>query len=331
VILSHEPERQFLFRLIEHGRLLDSWVKAPDTEFYSVDYEYWRHGRDRVRRSFNPDFFIRLDIDHYLTRLPPDAIISGASRLRELQNEGIEQLVLVVEIKSDDDNTDETRAKEAFAKEHFAALNRRLRDTQEVDVAEPFRNSVRQHYIFALLRPHDYPGWFSRLGNGLVALNGSLRQTQTEAERVPVENAGASIAAVADIERRIDEDWGRNSLQMQLFAGLAQWFAGAPSDRLEIAELQNVVTGPFELRDLENAAMYFVGPRTGLLRLVYELHGEVASPPPVSLPPTLILEALTTGALRHPTTGEMVSDFEEKTLMCLVATTTFRQVIRQHE
>ena len=169
VILSHEPERLFLFRLIEHGRLLDSWVKAPDTEFYSVDYEYWRHGRDRVRRSFNPDFFIRLDIGHYLSRLPADAVVTGATRLRELQNEGIEQLMLVVEIKSDDDNTDETRAKEAYAKEHFAALNRRLRDTQEVDVAQAFRDSVRQHYVFSLLRPRDYPGWFSRLKNGLVA------------------------------------------------------------------------------------------------------------------------------------------------------------------
>lgn len=173
VILSHEPERLFLFRLIEHGRLVDSWIKAPDTEFYSVEYEYWRHGRDRVRRSFNPDFFIRLDIGHYLTHLPADAIVTGATRLRELQNEGIEQLILVVEIKSEDDNTDETRAKEAFAKEHFAVLNRRLRDTQEIDVAEPFRNSVRQHYVFNLLRPRDYPGWFSRLGNGLIAINGS--------------------------------------------------------------------------------------------------------------------------------------------------------------
>jgi len=67
---------------------------------------------------------------------PPDAVVTGATRLRELQNEGIEQLILVVEIKSDDDDTEETRAKEAYAKEHFAALNRRLRETQEVDVAE---------------------------------------------------------------------------------------------------------------------------------------------------------------------------------------------------
>lgn len=169
VILSHEPERLFLFRLIESGRLVNSWVKSPDTDFYSVDYEYWRHGRDRVRRSFNPDFFIRLDIGRYLNHLSADAVVNVVNRLRDLQNEGIEQLMLVVEIKSDDDNTDETRAKEAYAKEHFAALNRRLRGTQEVDVDRAFRDSVRQHYIFNLLRPRDYPGWFSRLKNGLVA------------------------------------------------------------------------------------------------------------------------------------------------------------------
>jgi len=172
VILSHDPERQFMFRLIEQGRFLDSWVKAPDTDFYALEYEYWRRGRDRVRRSFNPDFFIVIDIGHYLMRLTAEAAVTGVDRLRSLQNEGIEQLVLVVEIKSDDDNTDETNAKETYGKEHFDALNSRLRSTQEMDVAEPYRSHVRQHYIFNLLRPHDYPNWFSRLKNGLIVTAG---------------------------------------------------------------------------------------------------------------------------------------------------------------
>lgn len=171
VILSHDPERQFMFRLIEHGRYFASWVKAPDTEFYSLDYEYWRRGRDRVRRSFNPDFFVLLDIGNYLSRLSSDASVVGVDRLHALQDEGIEQLVLVVEIKSDDDASDETNAKEAYGKEHFEALNRRLRNTQELDVPEPCRSYVRQHYIFDLLRPADYPGWFSRLKNGLCVVS----------------------------------------------------------------------------------------------------------------------------------------------------------------
>lgn len=172
VILSHEPERLFLFRLIEHGKLLDGWVKAPDMGFYSVSYEYWRHGKDRVRRSFNPDFFVRIDLAHYLTNLTADASLTGVARLRELQDEGIEELIFVVEIKSDDDAGEETRAKEASAREHFQALNRRLRDTNPIDLPEPFRLSLRQHYIFTLLRPRDYPGWFSRLKNGLVVHGG---------------------------------------------------------------------------------------------------------------------------------------------------------------
>lgn len=82
----------------------------------------------------------------------------------------IEDLVFVVEIKSDDDNTDETLAKEAYAGEHFESVNRRLQEINPVDLPEPFRDSVRQHYIFNLLRPKDYPGWFSRLKNGLSVM-----------------------------------------------------------------------------------------------------------------------------------------------------------------
>ena len=170
VILSHDPERQFMFRLIEHGKWLDGWVKAADTEFYSIDYEYWRRGKDRVRRSFNPDFFMQVNLASYLSKLKSDAAISGVARLHELQNTGIEDLIFVVEIKSDDDQSEETKAKEAYAKEHFISINRRLRETQEVDLPVNFRDSVRQHYLFNLLRPTDYPGWFSRLINGLAVV-----------------------------------------------------------------------------------------------------------------------------------------------------------------
>jgi hypothetical protein len=170
VILSHDPERQFMYRLIEHGKWLDGWIKAADTDFYSIDYEYWRHGKDRVRRSFNPDFFIRVHLSGYLTKLTPDAAVNGIAKLHELQDAGIEDLIFVVEIKSDEDESEETTAKEAYAREHFVAINRRLRETQEVDLPAHFRDSTRQHYLFSLLRPSDYPGWFSRLKNGLAVL-----------------------------------------------------------------------------------------------------------------------------------------------------------------
>jgi type III restriction enzyme len=170
VILSHDPERQFMFRLIEHGKWMDGWIKSADTDFYSIDYEYWRRGKDRVRRSFNPDFFIRVTVASYLSKIGSEAAVNGVSRLREMQDQGIEELIFVIEIKSDDDDTEETRAKESYGRDHFVALNRRLRDTQEVDIPPPFRDSVRQHYLFSLLRPKDYPGWFSRLKNGLAAV-----------------------------------------------------------------------------------------------------------------------------------------------------------------
>jgi len=148
VIVSHEPERHFLFRLIENSKLISSWIKSPDREFYSLDYEYWKGGKDRVRRSFNPDFFIRVNIAGYLSQLTADPEDQGISRLRQLQDKGIEDLILVVEIKSDDDDRDQTRAKGNYGTEHFLAINRRLRGTNPIDLPERFRNSTNQLYGF---------------------------------------------------------------------------------------------------------------------------------------------------------------------------------------
>jgi type III restriction enzyme len=60
VLVSHSPEKEFVFQLIDNSDYIDSWIKSPDKNFYSIQYEYWKGGKDRVRRSFNPDFFIRL-------------------------------------------------------------------------------------------------------------------------------------------------------------------------------------------------------------------------------------------------------------------------------
>ncbi|MDO9542317.1 MAG: hypothetical protein Q7J98_08345 [Kiritimatiellia bacterium] len=171
VIVSHDPERQFLFRLIEVSKALTAWVKSPDREFYSLDYEYWKGGKDRIRRSFNPDFFIRLNIADYLTHLPPDPKSMAIGRIREIQDKGIEDLVLVVEIKSDDDDSEETQAKSAYGPEHFRALNARLRQTNPIDLPEEFRKSVSQLYAFFVLRPSEYPGWFGKLRSGLIAFD----------------------------------------------------------------------------------------------------------------------------------------------------------------
>lgn len=164
VILNHDPERQFVFRLIEESKYVTSWIKAPDREFYSLDYEYWKGGKDRVRRSFNPDFFVKVSLADSLLRVAADS--PARPRLRELENHGIEDLILVVEIKSDDDQTDETRAKAQFGESHFQAVNQRLSETNPIDLPKEFRSSIYQRYIFYLLRPSGYAQWFSHLRTG---------------------------------------------------------------------------------------------------------------------------------------------------------------------
>ena len=80
----------------------------------------------------------------------------------------VEDLILVVEIKDDDDNSEETRAKGFCGDEHIHSLNRMIREMNPIDLDEPFRDSVSQQYLFYLLRPADYPAWFSRLRNGFL-------------------------------------------------------------------------------------------------------------------------------------------------------------------
>ena len=129
VIVSHEPEQLFVFRLIENGLLTAGWIKSPDTDFYSIDYEYWKGGKDRVRRSFNPDFFIHLELTPYLAQIRLKAPAKAMERWRRLQDSGIEDVILVVEIKDDDDDSDATRAKGEFGKRHVQDLNRLIKET----------------------------------------------------------------------------------------------------------------------------------------------------------------------------------------------------------
>ncbi|MCX6765203.1 MAG: hypothetical protein NT148_01545 [Candidatus Nealsonbacteria bacterium] len=69
VLVSHHPEKEFVFRLLEHSQYLDAWIKSSDKGFYSIDYEYWKGGKYRVRSGFNPDFFIKINLDDYIALL----------------------------------------------------------------------------------------------------------------------------------------------------------------------------------------------------------------------------------------------------------------------
>jgi type III restriction enzyme len=166
VLVSHSPEKEFVFQLIDNSDYIDSWIKSPDKNFYSIDYEYWKRGKDRVRRSFNPDFFIKIDLDNYISRLESEGKQKYLENLKKLQDEGIETLIKVVEIKSDEERDEATPKKEEYAKAHFEQVNSKLSTLNLADLENRYRSDAKQHYSFDLLIPHHFPGWIADLEKG---------------------------------------------------------------------------------------------------------------------------------------------------------------------
>jgi type III restriction enzyme len=166
ILVSYYPEKEFVFRLIENNSYLDSWIKSPDKGFYSIEYEYWKGGKDRVLRSFNPDFFIKINLDNYIKILKENGERSNLENIIELQEKGIESIIKVVEIKSDEDEDEATPAKAEKAKIHFAALNKKLSETNPINFTNEFKSSLKQFYTFDLLKPEGFASWFTKLKNG---------------------------------------------------------------------------------------------------------------------------------------------------------------------
>jgi type III restriction enzyme len=159
------PEKVFVYELIEHARYLQAWIKSRDMGFYSIDYEYFRRGKDRVRASFNPDFFIKLELGKYIRTLKAEG--TDVQQLRALQDKGFDTIIKVVEIKSDDDTDETTPAKKRYSDEHFAVLNQKLQNGSIP--ADFIRNNEfleRQIYTFDLLVPSQYDAWFTNLTKG---------------------------------------------------------------------------------------------------------------------------------------------------------------------
>ena len=96
-VTSSEPERKFVEQLCrkENAGYIDSWVKSRDQGFYEIDYSY-RYGMPGAKTrkykigKFNPDFFIRV-------------------------NQNGKTYNLVVEIKEDNDVSEENVAKYKYA------------------------------------------------------------------------------------------------------------------------------------------------------------------------------------------------------------------------
>jgi type III restriction enzyme len=162
--VSHIPERDFVIQLIKFSEYWKSWVKSPDVGFYSLQYSYWKEGKDKVVRSFNPDFFILQNIREYRSVISRAlGLQADMSQLDNLEALGYTHIVRVVEIKSDDDKEPSVLAREEAAQEHFKLLNEKI--IKDITVTE------RYYYDFILLRPHAYQEWFNRIEFGQMELS----------------------------------------------------------------------------------------------------------------------------------------------------------------
>jgi len=115
VFTTLEPEKKFVELLIDDGffKHIDAWIKSRDKGFYSIDYQ---KNKGSKFQAFNPDFFIK----------------KGSN-------------IIVVEIKSDNDNSIENKAKYRAAKRHFDLLNSELE-----------LHGLSERYFFTFLSPIDY-------------------------------------------------------------------------------------------------------------------------------------------------------------------------------
>jgi len=128
IFVSHNPEFKFLQQITkkENAEKIECWIKSRDQGFYKIDYS-WRRGEHPKQNSFNPDFFIKIS------------------------NDGFEYII-VVEIKSDNDDSPENKAKYKYALQHFDDLNNELK-----------KNAIKQKYLFHFLSPNSYTEFFQYL------------------------------------------------------------------------------------------------------------------------------------------------------------------------
>ncbi|MDO8626748.1 MAG: restriction endonuclease subunit R, partial [Candidatus Magasanikbacteria bacterium] len=117
ILTKQEPERKFV-EAITGSKIcekIDAWIKSRDQNFYSIEYS-WRKGEHPTQSNFNPDFFLKFGDN-----------------------------IVVIEIKADDDDSDENKAKFRWAKQHFETLNEELK-----------KDKIKQRYFFHFLSPSSY-------------------------------------------------------------------------------------------------------------------------------------------------------------------------------
>lgn len=130
VFTSSEPERKFVDALCkkENSEKIEAWFKSKNQSFYEIEYSLTTDaGKHSKQGKFNPDFFISIERNN-------------------------RRYAVVVEIKADNDDSNENKAKYKYAKQHFADLN--------FELAKNYINII---YIFHFLSPSDYPEFFDYL------------------------------------------------------------------------------------------------------------------------------------------------------------------------
>jgi len=143
ILTSHVPEREFVRRLVRatNAAKIASWVKAPDTGFFGIEFAYQRNGNGRsTRGTFNPDFFL---------------LHAGRDE------------VIVVETKANDDDSPMNAGKLAHALDHFATVNSFLE-----------KQKSKRRYSFHIISPNDYDRFFKALReNALDKFTSGLQAT----------------------------------------------------------------------------------------------------------------------------------------------------------
>lgn len=148
VYVSHEPEKKFTKTLIANIDLFDSFLKAPDRGFYNFPYSYKPAGTgySHVKsENFNPDFILKL---------------KG------------EKTVLVVEIKSTDDNNYRNKAKLRDGKRHFSTLNKKLESA-----------NINWKYHFYFLSPENFTDFFQAIRDNRLDFKSELMQILDEGNK----------------------------------------------------------------------------------------------------------------------------------------------------
>ena len=136
--------------------LIESWIKAPDVGFYTLEFAYQPGGTGRSKRGrFNPDFFL---------------LLRGSDT------------VLVVETKANGEDSWENKGKADAAVTHFTAVNQLLK-----------RARRKRRYVFHLIAPEDYDRFFEAIKEGSVAKFRSTLQAAVESKvPEPPQTAGTA-------------------------------------------------------------------------------------------------------------------------------------------